>query len=236
MSSTSCPPCSRVEAICWLYWHLRCSLHRWSKKFWLRGILSPQCGHWRSPNTGRHREESKHWISPVPLVPRSMAWSHSLHQLAATESVHAMYLRDWCFLADTRVFIQSCFRMSSFAFLTIALASAGSRRHCWRTGSVLISFWSHLHCSTRLILYTFSADKVLNNLEHMSSSTLSRSFERKLSFLNNIRALIEGRWRLMMGVRSLWYLPNLRIRLPISDWIFSSLLMSAPVSIHVSHP
>ena len=71
-------------------------------------------------------------------MPRSMAWSHSLHQLAATKSVHVMYLRDWCFLADSRVFIQSRFRMSPFAFLTIALAVAGSRRKDWVSADLVI--------------------------------------------------------------------------------------------------
>ena len=39
-----------------------------------------------------------------------------------------------------------------------------------------------------------------------------------------------------MGVKLLWYLLRLRIRLPISNWNFSSFVTRIFVSIHVSHP
>ena len=121
-------------------------------------------GHWRSPNTGRDREDSRHWImQPGTFCAyiHGLAWSHSLHQLDATKSVHAMYLRDWCFLADSRVFIQSCFRMSSFAFLMIASAVAGSSRHFlikdWISADFILE---PLHCSTRLIYSTYGGPQV----------------------------------------------------------------------------
>ena len=60
-------------------------------------------------------------------------------------------------------------------------------------------------------------------------ASLSSNLAKKVSFLRRIRTLIEGRGRPIRGTRSLWCLLNLGMRLPISDWNFSSFVARAGV-------
>ena len=135
-----------------LYSLFRWTVFRWSKWLWWDGIWLSHCGHIRSPNTGWHRVEKRHWESLVPLVPRSSALSHMLHQLAATRSEQTMCFRDtWWFLALLTDWDQSCFRMMFRRSLT-ALEVRESDRHFCNIHPRPSSSRSHLHCFTTLIL------------------------------------------------------------------------------------
>ena len=121
--------------------------------------------------------------------------------------------------------------------LTVSEA-VGSERHFCKIKPRPSSSRSHLHCSTRLILYTLSADNVRKTCEARSSCSLLSNFVKKQSFRIAIRALMQGRCRPIMGARSAWNLLSFRISFPISDCSFSNfdrrVGVSIPYSVHYS--
>ena len=118
------------------------------------------------------------------------------------------------------------FKMMFCRSLTVSEA-IGSEIHFCKIQPRPSSSRSQLHYSTRLILYTLSADNVRKTREARSFCSLLSNFAKKRSFRIAIHALMEGRCRPIMGARSAWNLLSFKM---FSDFQLQFLQVSHPQS------